>query len=110
MKAGDLSRLLAARVDALVLDLLPGGHREGHEWRCGSVNGEVGGSLGGHLTGAKAGVWADFSSDAKGDALDLVRAVHGFTVGEAIGWSRRWLGLDDGDAVMPARGRAGWHK
>jgi hypothetical protein len=103
MNAADISRMLAARADTLVLDLLPGGHREGHEWRCGSIAGEAGGSLGVHLTGAKAGVWADFSTGAKGDALDLVRDVHGFTVGEAISWSRRWLGLDDGAAAMPAR-------
>ena len=103
MKAHDIARLLAERINRLVADLLPAGRRMGHEWRCGSIAGEPGDSLGVHLTGPKAGVWADFSTDAKGDALDLVRAVHGFTVGEAIGWSRRWLGLDDGDAAMPAR-------
>jgi hypothetical protein len=103
MRAGDLSRLLAARVDALVLDVLPGGHREGHEWRCGSVGGEAGDSLGVHLTGTKAGVWSDFSTDQKGDALDLVRAVYGFSMVEAIGWSRHWLGIDDGGAAMPVR-------
>ena len=65
MKAGDISRQLAARVDGLVRDLLPGGHREGHEWRCGSVAGEPGNSLGVHLTGSKAGVWSDFSAGQK---------------------------------------------
>ena len=58
--AAEIARLLAARVDQLVLDLLPTGHREGHEWRVGSIGGEPGHSLGVHLTGTKAGVWSDF--------------------------------------------------
>src|SRR5438270_1654209 len=103
MKALDIARMLAGRIDQLVRDLLPAGHREGHEWRCGSVAGEPGNSLGVHLTGAKAGVWSDFSADQKGDALDLVAAVHGVSIGEAIGWSRKWLGLDDGEVRLPKR-------
>ena len=98
MIANDISCQLAAHVDALVRDLLPAGHREGHEWRCGSVAGEPGDSLGVHLVGNKRGVWSDFGTDQKGDALDLVREVFKLDMGEAIGWSRRWLGLDEGDA------------
>ena len=99
--AGDIARQLALRVDALVLDLLPAGHREGHEWRCGSIAGEAGDSLGVRLVGHKRGVWADFSADQKGDALNLVCAVHGFSVPAAIQWSRRWLGIDNGEAAPP---------
>jgi hypothetical protein len=105
MKAPDIARMLAGRIDQLVRDLLPAGHREGHEWRCGSVAGEAGNSLGVHLTGLKAGVWSDFNADQKGDALDLVTAVHGFSIGEAIGWSRTWLGLEDGQIRLPKRPR-----
>jgi hypothetical protein len=99
----ETSRALAGHVDQLVADLLPAGHREGHEWRCGSVAGEPGDSFGVHLTGSKAGVWSDFAAGTAGDALDLVRAVLGLGMGEALAWSRRWLGLEDGDAAMPAR-------
>jgi len=95
MKARDISQQLATRLDVLVRDLLPAGHREGHEWRCGSVAGEPGNSLGVHLTGTKAGVWSDFSTDQKGDALDLVRAVLGLDLGAAIRWSQNWLGSAD---------------
>src|SRR5205823_7341488 len=101
MNAADISRQLAHRVDGLVLDLLPAGHREGHEWRCGSVAGEAGDSLGVHLTGHKRGVWADFSTGHKGDALDLVRAVLRLDMGAALRWSRRWLGLQEGEAALP---------
>ena len=38
--AKDIARMLAGRIVELVEYLLPEGHREGHEWRCGSVAGE----------------------------------------------------------------------
>jgi hypothetical protein len=101
--AGDIARLLAKRSDQLAQDLLPVGHREGHEWRCGSVAGEAGDSLGVHLTGDKAGIWSDFSTGQKGDALDLVGAVLGLGKGDAIGWAKRWLRFEDGEAALPAR-------
>src|ERR1700732_3180154 len=97
----EISRMLAERVDQLVADLLPAGHREGAEWRCGSVAGEPGDSLGVHLTGSKPGIWGDFAGGGAGDALDLVRAVLGLSMGEALAWSRRWLGLEEGDAALP---------
>src|SRR5262249_8498362 len=97
MNARDISQQLATRVDALGRDLLPARHREGHEWRCGSVAGEPGNSLGVHLTGSKAGVWSDFSTDQKGDALDLVRAVLGLDLGAAIRWSQNWRGSADSE-------------
>src|SRR5262249_11445122 len=103
MSARDISGQLALRVDALALDLLPAGHREGHEWRCGSVAGEAGNSLGVHLIGPKAGVWSDFSTEQKGDALDLVRAVLGLDTPAALRWSCRWLGIEEGTASLPVR-------
>src|SRR5215472_5619166 len=103
MTAAGISRALAERATALVADLLPGGHREGHEWRAGSIAGEAGSSLGVHLVGSKAGVWSDFATGAAGDALDLVCAVRGVEISEALVWSRRWLGLDDGKAELPKR-------
>jgi hypothetical protein len=103
MKAPDIARLLAERVDQLVRDLLPAGHHEGHEWRCGSVAGESGNSLGVHLTGNKRGVWSDFSTDQKGDALNLVRAVLGLDTPAALRWSCRWLGIEEGTATLPVR-------
>src|SRR5689334_16500652 len=103
MKAGEIAILLAERIDQLVRDVLPTGHREGQEWRCGSVAGEPGNSLGVHLVGHKHGVWSDFSTDQKGDALDLVRAVLGLDMPAALRWSRQWLGIEDGISSAPAR-------
>jgi putative DNA primase/helicase len=94
---------LASQIEQLVRDLLPNGHREGHEWRSGSVAGEPGCSLGVHLTGAKAGIWCDFAGDKRGDALDLIIAVLAMSKGEAVAWAKRWLGIPEGEAVLPSR-------
>lgn len=89
---------LAARAVPLARELLPGGMRDGHEWRCGSVAGEAGQSMAVHLTGEKAGVWADFSTGETGDALDLVAAVlFRGNKRQALVWARRWLGIDTRD-------------
>ncbi|WP_022729415.1 DUF7146 domain-containing protein [Fodinicurvata sediminis] len=96
--AGELSDLLSDRIEQLCADLLPGGRREGPEWRAGSPQGEAGKSLGVHLTGGRAGVWSDFASGESGDALDLVRAAQGCDTAEACRWALAWLGLSDEDA------------
>lgn len=96
-----IAEMLAARVHDLVAELLPGGRREGHEWRTGSLAGERGQSCGVHLTGARAGVWQDFATGERGDALDLVAQVlFRGDKAQAIRWARSWLGLDAQD---PAR-------
>src|SRR5262245_36034392 len=59
---GEIARRLADRIDTLAVELLPVGHREGREWRAGSVGGEAGFSLGVHLVGNKRGVWSDFAT------------------------------------------------
>lgn len=102
----DVAQMLAERADQLVRDLLPAGHREGPEWRVGSVAGERGRSLGVHLVGTKAGIWGDFAAGIGGDALDLVRAVLRLDMLDALAWSRRWLRIDDGEAALPQRAAA----
>ncbi|MBB2165380.1 hypothetical protein HLH26_12720 [Gluconacetobacter sp. 1b LMG 1731] len=102
--AATLAQLLAERVQPLVLELLPHGHREGAEWRCGSLAGDRGQSLAVRLTGPRRGVWADFSSGERGDALDLVAAVmFGGNRRDAMAWARTWLGLDDSPVPAIAR-------
>jgi hypothetical protein len=103
MTAADVARALAERLEALVRELLPDGRREGHEWLVGNVHGERGSSLGVHLSGPKTGVWCDFATGESGDALDLVKAVLGADMGAALTWSRRWLGIENGAAVLPTR-------
>jgi hypothetical protein len=103
LTAAEIARLLAARMSELAPELLPGGHREGREWRAGSIAGDAGSSLGVHLAGTRAGVWCDFATGEAGDALDLLRAAFGFDTGAAMAWSRRWLGIDDGAAELPRR-------
>lgn len=93
MKARELSQRLAEVADRVARELLPNGSKEGHEWRCGSVDGEAGKSLGVHLSGSKAGVWSDFSAGASGDLIDLWMAVRGCGLPEAMDQAARFIGV-----------------
>ncbi len=53
----DIVEQLTTRADALCRELLPAGHREGAEWRCGSVQGEAGKSLGVCLPRPEGQTW-----------------------------------------------------
>ncbi len=92
----DILYRLAGDTPALCKHLLPNGHREGQEWRCGSIHGEPGKSLGVHLTGAKAGVWSDFAAGEGGDILDLIQTCLGLGKAEAVEWAKDWLRIDGG--------------
>lgn len=88
-----VKRMLADRAQSVAEMLLPGGRKEGSEWRAGSINGEKGQSLGVHLSGPKAGVWQDFATGEGGDLLDLWRAAKGGTLADALDAARAWLGV-----------------
>ncbi|KAA8384073.1 hypothetical protein FOH24_16930 [Acetobacter tropicalis] len=98
--------MLAVRIQALVMELLPAGQRDGHEWRCGSLAGEKGQSLAVHLHGARAGVWCDFAGGQKGDALDLVAAcLFNGNRRDAMAWAENWLGLSNATSDAPVQRR-----
>jgi len=91
--AADVARELAARIDLLVLELLPGGHREGHWWRAGDLDGSPGRSLLVNLSGPRRGRWKNFAGDEGGDSLDLVAQSRcGGDLRAALAWGRSWLG------------------
>ena len=95
---GEVSRMLAARMQSLAPELLPNGKRASTEWTVGSPAGEPGTQMAIHLTGAKAGVWKHFAGSESGDALDLVAVVlFAGDKGRALAWSLRYLGLESGD-------------
>jgi twinkle protein len=94
MNAGEISRMLANRAEAVCDFLLPNGKREGIKWLVGSVRGEAGESLTVTLSGAKAGIWSDFAEpNNKGDLLDLWCAVKRITLSEALKEACNWLGI-----------------
>jgi putative DNA primase/helicase len=101
LRAAEIAERLADQIEALAPELLPAGHREGHEWRAGNVHGDPGASLGVCLRGRKAGVWCDFASGEHGDALDLVRAVLNVDTASAAQWGLRYLGLEPGAPSAP---------
>lgn len=84
MRVGEISAFLAERAEDVCRILLPGGKRDGSEWRAGDVTGDSGKSLGVHLEGEKAGIWADFATGDSGDLVDLWCAVHGVDLNEAL--------------------------
>lgn len=90
-----VKRMLADRAQSVAETLLPGGKREGAEWRVGSVDGEKGKSLGVHLTGTKAGIWCDFATGDTGDLLDLWVSVRGGTLSDALADAKLYLGISD---------------
>lgn len=93
--ARDVAALLARDAEAVAKMLLPGGKREGHEWKAGSTGGEAGKSLGVHLTGEKSGRWADFATGESGDLLDLWAACRSIPLAQAITEAKAHLGVRD---------------
>lgn len=89
-----VKRMLADRAQSVAEMLLPGGRKDGQEWRAGSVDGEKGQSLGVHLAGPKAGVWQDFASGEGGDLLDLWVTCKRLTLPQALDEARKWLGVE----------------
>jgi twinkle protein len=89
----EIKRMLADRVQSVAEFLLPNGHKDAAEWRCGSALGEGGQSLGIHLSGQKQGIWADFNGGIGGDLLDLWCEVKGVSLSEALNQARDWLGV-----------------
>lgn len=89
---------LQARAGELARTLLPGGHREGAEWReARRAQGGLGDSLSVRIAGGREGVWTHGQWRA-GDALDLVAYVAcRDDKGAAIRWAKAWLGLDGGN-------------
>lgn len=88
-----IKRMLADRAQSVAEYLLPGGRKEGAEWRAGSISGEKGQSLGVHLSGGKAGVWQDFATGEGGDLIDLWMACKGGSLAEALDSAAGWLGI-----------------
>ena len=85
---------LAQRAQDVAEMLLPRGHKEGNEWRCGSLVGEPGQSLGVHLAGHKAGLWCDFATDEAGDLIDLWQQTTGLKFVEVLDCAREYLGME----------------
>lgn len=96
IKFRELAEALLARIDSLVPRWLPGGRREGHEWKCSDLGGGSGRSCSVCLQGENAGCWADFAGDDKGnDLLSLYGAIHGLSMGKAAIQVAREEGLED---------------
>jgi putative DNA primase/helicase len=68
-------------LESLLHEWFPHGHREGHEFKIGSLSGEPGRSL---SINTRTGVWKDFSSDAGGsDPISLLAAIRSCSMKDA---------------------------
>lgn len=81
---------LLKRAELICRHLLPGGRREGHEYKAGDLLGSKGDSLSINI---KTGVWKDFATDdGGGDLISLWAAVKGVRMGDAKAECEAWLG------------------
>ena len=107
--ARDLAVMLADRIDALVLAILPAARRSGGYWQVGNVEGDAGRSLYVHRYGVKAGRWTDKATGQFGDPLDLVNAAFfaGQDLRAAFAWARASAGprSRQGRILLPCPGR-----
>ena len=68
-------------LESLVHEWFPQGHKEGHEFKIGSLSGEPGRSMSINL---RSGAWKDFASDAGGsDPISLLAAIRSVSMAEA---------------------------
>ncbi|MFH5923819.1 hypothetical protein [Roseomonas xinghualingensis] len=73
---------------------LPGGRREGEEWKCGDLAGNPGRSCSVNL---RTGKWADFAEGPSGgDVISLAAAIFNLSQGEAARRIADMLGIDLG--------------
>ena len=108
IRFAELAAALLDRVEHLVPRWLPGGKRDGHEWKCGNLQGGEGSSAGVNM---HTGKWADFATGEQGgDLLSLYAAIHGLPMSKAAAQVAREQGLTDVAGIVtggPESGRAG---
>ncbi len=104
MTPSQLAQSLSDRAIEVCAHLLPGGKRDGSEWRTGGIDGEPGQSMGVCLKGGKVGVWQDFATgETGGDLLDLWAAVRRCSLKAAMDEAKKYLGVSDPVLIRPAR-------
>lgn len=84
-----------AALEGLLHEWLPGGHREGHEYKALNPT-RADGRAGSFSINLNTGAWADFATDDKGgDVVSLYAYLEGLTQGEAAKALAERLGIQD---------------
>lgn len=110
MDARDIKEELKNRIERFCSEFLPGGHKDGHYYRCGGVHGGKGRSLVLHLDGQRKGEWYENNPDGssaidKGSILDLFMAANNLgkdQVGEALKKAKEWCGIYEPKILKPS--------
>lgn len=85
---------LQARIDSLVRELLPDGHKAGRYWMAKNpTRDDHRGSSFWVLLAGTPGVWKDEATGETGDVLSLVGYVKGIDFRDTMQWARAWCGL-----------------
>jgi hypothetical protein len=83
-----------SQAEVLCRRLLPGGKKEGGEWKLADVSGAPGNSLGIQLTGSKAGLWHDRATGEGGDLVKLICLKERVTWPQAVRQIEQTLGVN----------------
>lgn len=106
----DFRRIAAAALaslESLLMDWLPDGKRDGHEYKALNPT-RADGKPGSFSINLNSGAWADFATDDKGgDAISLYAYLQGIPQGDAARQLAAKLGIHEGAAAptMPGRKR-----
>lgn len=96
LSVAEIEQRLRDNAEAVALQCLSGGRKEGNYVVAGDVMGTPGSSLVVNIKGAQAGRWRDYAADMGGDMLDLIGATQGCsTKGQMVAIAKQWLGIDD---------------
>jgi putative DNA primase/helicase len=97
----DLAAALLPDAEQLLAKWLPGGKREGHEYKCANLQGGAGGSTSINVTNGR---WSDFATGEKGgDLVSLYAAIHSLTMAKAAVQLAREEGLESVAGVQGGR-------
>jgi putative DNA primase/helicase len=89
-----INRAALPHLESLCARWLPGGRKQGREWRCGDLRGGPGRSC---CVNLETGKWADFAAGAAGgDVISLTAAIHNLSQAEAAQRLATMLGIDLG--------------
>lgn len=105
MNAREIKEALALRAEHVAAYLVPGGKRDGHNWRAGSIHGEPGQSFAVCISGEKAGIWCDFNGGETGDLLDLWMQARRVSFVQALDEARDYLGVAPSPTFHAARAK-----
>ncbi len=95
MRPKEINGLLSQKINEVCQRLLPNGKMVNGNWEVGDLSGQAGQSLKVALSGKHLGGYTDFSTDEKGDIINLWQNIKGLDFYETMKDIKSYLGLKD---------------